>query len=98
MNIRQNLHMANACADEERKTIRRKLLLSEFQVGVWTHGEHQTEVHKLDEPNTPTCGSGPLLHMARLLIPLWKLQMLILTIILLVGYYTLEQSTDNMGI
>ena len=39
----------------------------------------------------PTCGSGPLLHMARVLVPLWKLQMLILTIILLAEYYTLKK-------
>ena len=45
-----------------------------------------------------TWGSGPLLCMARVLIPLWKLQMLILTIILLVKYYTLKQPTDNMSI
>jgi hypothetical protein len=44
--------MANARADEERKTKRRKLLLSEFQAGVWTREEYRTEVRKLDEPNT----------------------------------------------
>ena len=45
-----------------------------------------------------TGGSGPLLHMARVLIHLWKLQMLISTVILLVKYYTLKQPTDNMSI
>ena len=45
-----------------------------------------------------TCGSGPLLHMARVLIHLWKLQMLISTVILLVKYYTLKQPTNNMSI
>ena len=52
--------MANACADEEHKTKRHKLLLSEFQAGVWTHKEYRTEVHKLDEPNTPTAGPSGL--------------------------------------
>jgi hypothetical protein len=41
--------------------------------------------------NFKTCGSGPLLCMARVLVPLWKLQMLILTIILLAEYYTLKK-------
>ena len=52
--------MSNACADEEHKTKRCKPILSEFQAGVWTHEEYQTEVHKLDESNTPTAGPSGL--------------------------------------
>ena len=48
--------MANACADEERKTKRHKLLLSEFQAWVWTREEYRAEVRRLDEPNTATAG------------------------------------------
>ena len=63
MNVRQNLHMANAHADEEHKTKRRKLLLSEFQAGVWTHEEYRTEVCKLDEPILPLLDLQAFIHV-----------------------------------
>ena len=41
-----------------------------------------------------TWGSGPLLCMARVLVPLRRLLMLILNVSLLVEYYTLKQQTE----
>ena len=38
-----------------------------------------------------TCGSGPLLRMARVLVPVGRLLMLILNVSLLVEYYTLKE-------
>ena len=53
--------MATACAEEEWKTKKCKLLLSEFQAGVWTHDEYQAEVCKLKGSSTPaaTCSPSP---------------------------------------
>jgi hypothetical protein len=45
-----------------------------------------------------TWGSGPLLHMARVLIPLGKLLVLMLTIIFLVEYYTLKKHQTEIEI
>ena len=42
----------------------------------------------------PHLGSGPLLHMTRVLVPVGRLLMLILNVILLVEYYTLKQPTE----
>ena len=41
-----------------------------------------------------TWGSGPLLYMARVLVPIRRLLILILNVSLLVEYYTLKQQTE----
>ena len=48
--------MATAHAEEAKK---HKLLLSEFQAGVWTHDEYWAEVHKLEGSSTLAATHSP---------------------------------------
>ena len=51
--------MATTHTEEERKTKKHKLLLSEFQAGIWSWNEYQAEVCKLEGSSTPAATRSP---------------------------------------
>ena len=51
--------MATAHAEEECKTKKCKLLLSEFQAGIWSCNEYWAEMHKLEGSSTSAATHSP---------------------------------------
>ena len=47
---RKNIRALEAWTTEEQKIKKRKILLKELELGVWTPAEYRDEVKKLDRP------------------------------------------------